>query len=89
MAPDQRRTGGALMTSRVRINLANPMELLELPGIGPQQAMAIVKFRAEHGPIQDVAELARILHGWRVSDADLERLAFDPAESTAPESPGA
>jgi helix-hairpin-helix protein len=89
MAPDQRRTGGALMTSRVRINLANPMELLELPGISPQQAMAIVKFRAEHGPIRDAAELARILRGWRRSDAALERLDFDPADSTAPESPGA
>jgi hypothetical protein len=77
------------MTVKVRINLANPLELMELPGLSPEQAMTIIKFRAEHGPIQDVAELARILHGWRVSDADLERLAFDPADSTAPESPGA
>ena len=77
------------MTSRVRINLANPMELLELPGISPQQAMAIVKFRAEHGPIQNAAELTRVLRGWRLSAADLERLDFDPADSTAPESPGA
>jgi len=51
--------------------------------------MAIVKFRAEHGPIRDAAELARILSGWRLSDAALERLDFDPADSTAPESPGA
>jgi len=36
-----------------------------------------------------VAELARVLHGWRLSDADLERLDFDAADSTAPESPGA
>jgi len=77
------------MTVKVRINRANPLELMELPGLSHEQAMTIVKFRAEHGPIQDVAELARILHGWRVNDADLERLAFDPAESTAPESPGA
>lgn len=73
----------------VRINLANPMELLELSGLSPQQAMAIIKFRAEHGAIRDAAELARILSGWRLSEADLERLDFDPADSTAPESPGA
>lgn len=77
------------MTGKVRINLANPLELLELPGIGPEQATAIVKFRAEHGPIQDAAELARVLSGRRLSDADLQRLDFDPADSTAPESPGA
>ncbi len=77
------------MTVKVRINLANRLELMELSGISPERAMAIVKFRAEHGPIQDAAELARVLHGWRVSDADLERLDFDPADSTAPESPGA
>jgi hypothetical protein len=77
------------MTVRVRINLANPLELMEIPGISREQAMAIVTFRAEHGPIQDAAELTRILHGWPVSDADLERVDFDPADSTAPESPGA
>ena len=65
------------MTVKVRINLANPLELLELAGIGPEQATAIVEFRAEHGPIQDAAELSRV------------RLDFDPADSTAPESPGA
>jgi competence ComEA-like helix-hairpin-helix protein len=77
------------MTMKVRINLANPLELLELRGIGPEQATAIVQFRAEHGPIQNAAELTRVLRGWRVSAADLERLDFDPADSTAPESPGA
>ncbi len=77
------------MAVKVRINLANPLELLELAGIGPEQATAIVEFRAEHGPIQDAAELSRVLHGWRLSAADLERLDFDPADSTAPESPGA
>ena len=37
------------MPNRVRVNLANPAELLELPGIGPEQARAILRFRAEHG----------------------------------------
>ena len=77
------------MRNRVRVNLANPAELEELPGIGPEQARAIVRFRAEHGPIQDANQLAAILHAWPVVDALWDRVAFDPSESTAPEAPGA
>jgi len=77
------------MPNRVRVNLANPAELLELPGIGPEQAHAIVSFRAEHGPIQDANQLAAILRAWPVADAIWERVEFEPAESTAPEAPGA
>ena len=77
------------MPNRVRINLANPAELLELPGIGPEQAHAIVGFRAEHGPIQDAHQLATILRAWPVTDAIWERVDFEPAEGTAPEAPGA
>jgi hypothetical protein len=77
------------MPSTVRVNLANAAELLELPGIGPEQARAIVKFRVEHGPIQDASQLATILRAWPVAEAIWERVAFDPAESTAPEAPGA
>jgi DNA uptake protein ComE-like DNA-binding protein len=40
----------------VRINLVNPQELLELPGIGANQAAAFVTFRVEHGPIQDATQ---------------------------------
>ena len=79
----------APMRNRVRVNLANPAELEELPGIGPEQARAILRFRAEHGPIQDANQLAAILHAWPVVDALWDRIAFDPAESTAPEAPGA
>jgi predicted DNA-binding helix-hairpin-helix protein len=74
---------------RVRVNLANPAELLELPGIGPEQARAILRHRAEHGPIKDANELAVILHAWPMVDAIWDRIAFDPAENTAPEAPGA
>ena len=68
------------MSNRVRVNLANPAELLELPGIGPEQARAILRFRAEHGPIQDANQLAAILRAWPVADAIWDRVAFDPAE---------
>jgi Helix-hairpin-helix motif len=77
------------MPNRVRVNLANPGELLELPGIGPEQARAILAFRVEHGPIQDAGQLAQILRRWPVAEAIWERVEFDSAESTAPEAPGA
>jgi hypothetical protein len=79
----------ALMPHTVRVNLANPAELLELPSIGPEQARAIVEFRAQHGPIQDARQLAQILRPWPVADAIWEHVDFAPAETTAPEAPGA
>jgi len=79
----------ALMPHIVRVNLANPAELLELPGVGPEQAKAIVNFRTLHGPIQDAAQLATILQPWPVAENLWERVDFAPAEATAPEAPGA
>jgi competence ComEA-like helix-hairpin-helix protein len=77
------------MSDRVRVNLANSAELLELPGIGPEQAEAIVEFRAEHGPIQNARQLAKILRAWPVAEAIWARVDFTPADTTAPEAPGA
>ena len=77
------------MPNRVRINLANPAELQELPGIGPEQAQAILGFRAEHGPIQDANQLAAVLRAWPIAEAIWERVEFELAEGTAPEAPGA
>ena len=77
------------MPDKVRVNLANSAELLELPGIGPEQAQAIVQFRAQHGPIKDAGELAKVLDRWPLAQALWEHLEFAPAETTAPEAPGA
>jgi Helix-hairpin-helix motif len=77
------------MAHKVRINLANPAELLELPGVNPQQVEAILKFRAEHGPIADERQLAGILGGWSAPEALSEQADFSPADTTAPEAPGA
>ena len=79
----------ALMPHTVRINLANPAELLELPGVGPEQAQAIVNHRTQHGPIQDAAQLRTILRPWPVAESLLTHVDFDPAAPTAPEAPGA
>ena len=76
------------MTTKVRVNLANPMELLELPGISREQAEAILRFRSEHGPITDGTQLAGVLHG-PVTNAMLNCVDFDPSDDTAPEAPGA
>jgi len=77
------------MPNRVRINLANPQEIMELPGIDRAQADAILRFRAEHGPILDAAQLSRILGSRRLDQALMESLNFAPADDTAPEAPGA
>ena len=77
------------MPTRVRVNLANAQELLELPGLSPVEVEIIVRFRAEHGPIENADQLARILSGHPVDDMLKERADFSPSDSTAPEAPGA
>ena len=78
------------MAAKVRINLANAQELLELPGLGPAQAAAIVRHRADHGPIKDADELVAVLGGGHpLTEAQRERADFAPADTTAPEAPGA
>ena len=51
------------MATKVRVNLANEQELLEVPGFGPAQAAAIIRYRAQHGPIRDALGLCRV-PGW-------------------------
>jgi DNA uptake protein ComE-like DNA-binding protein len=77
------------MPNKIRINLANEQELRELPGIGAPEAATIVRFRSEHGPIADVAALARVLGNRTLADGLGARADFAPADSTAPEAPGA
>ena len=77
------------MPTRVRVNLANAQELLELRGLGPAEVQAIVRFRADHGPIKDADQLSRILSGHPIHDMIEERADFSPSDSTAPEAPGA
>jgi competence protein ComEA len=44
----------------VDLNRASEAELLELPGVGPARARAILAFRAEHGGFHSVSQLLRI-----------------------------
>jgi transcriptional accessory protein Tex/SPT6 len=73
----------------IRINLANHVDLCKLPGIGREQARAIVRWRAEHGPIANAEQLRRILSPWPIDEALWDRVDFAPAHDTAPEAPGA
>ena len=77
------------MAHAVRVNLANPAELLELPGVGPQQVNAILEYRTTHGPITNKSQLMQILRPWPMADSIWERVDFTPSETTAPEAPGA
>ncbi len=76
------------MTSKVRINLANEQELLELPGLDSAQAAAIVRFRSQHGPIESEGALTRVL-GRPIGEDVRTRVDFSPSAGTAPEAPGA
>ncbi len=77
------------MANRIRINMANARELLELPGITEVEVERIVRFRSEHGPIADGGQLGAVLGGRPMPAPLLERVDFAPADSTAPEAPGA
>lgn len=45
----------------VNINSADSEALVDgLDGVGPQKALAIVRYRQQHGPFKNVDELARV-----------------------------
>jgi len=46
---------------KVNINEASPEQLAEkLKGVGMRKAMAIVKYREQHGPFGDVEDLVKV-----------------------------
>ncbi len=77
------------MTNRIRVNIANSAELLELPNISEAEVETIIRFRREHGPIADEQQLGTILGRRPMPAAILDRVDFSPSETTAPEAPGA
>lgn len=51
----------SLAASAVNINTADSAALVEgLSGVGPQKAMAIVRYRQQYGPFQQVDDLALV-----------------------------
>ena len=77
------------MANKIRINLANEQELMELPGVGRTQAAAIVRHRSQHGPIEGPEALASVLGAGALDDVVRSRVEFSPSITTAPEPPGA
>lgn len=77
------------MPNKIRINLAGPAELLQLPGIDQRGADAIVRYRAQHGPITDAQRLGALLGDPSLAERIRDVADFAPADSTAPEAPGA
>jgi len=65
------QAGKKLPLQPVNINTASEAELVQLPGIGPATARAIVRHRARHGAFRRVEELL-IIRG--ISRARLNRL---------------
>jgi len=50
-------TGSGL---QVAVNTATEEELMQIPGIGPAKAKAIIAYRDEHGPFQRVEDLLQV-----------------------------
>ena len=56
---EQREDSGE-SNGKVNINLASPIELDQLPGIGPTKAAAIVAYREKNGPFKALEDLANV-----------------------------
>jgi competence protein ComEA len=52
--------GGGEKSVPLNLNTATEAELLELPGVGPTRAKAILAFRESHGGFLNVSQLLRI-----------------------------
>ena len=73
---------------KVRINLANPQELLELAGVGPAHADAIIEFRVEHGPIQNPGVLPGALRGLPIENVPWDQIDYSLVNDGSDEGPG-
>jgi competence protein ComEA len=47
-------------SNKIHINTASEEEILQLPGIGPTKAAAIIAYREKHGPFQKVEDLSNV-----------------------------
>jgi hypothetical protein len=75
------------MPQKIRVNTANEQELLEVPGLRPADASAIVRFRDEHGPIKDAAQLSSVLGGRELDETTRQRVDFDGGPRYGPPNP--
>jgi len=59
-SPNAAEVGENAPQKSVDLNKATEAELLELPGVGPARAKAILAFRESHGGFQSASQLLRI-----------------------------
>ncbi len=52
---------GMADTKRLNINMASEQQLAQtIKGVGPKKALAIVKYRQQHGPFKQVDDLIKV-----------------------------
>jgi competence protein ComEA len=66
----------------VNINTADSQNLVdELVGVGPQKAMAIIRYRQENGPFQQVDDLTLVSGiGTKTVELNRDRMTVDTSE---------
>lgn len=58
--PDSETKNSSTIRKSVSINVANKLELSQLPGLGERTASAIIEYRQKHGRIKSLNELMKI-----------------------------
>lgn len=53
-------TPGGATTKRININTASQSELESLSGIGPVRAQAVIQYRLENGPFEEIEEIQEV-----------------------------
>ena len=65
--------------TKININAASVEELVQLKGIGPKKAAAIVKFRETNGPFRLPADLIKVPGiGPKTYEANKKRIRVNP-----------
>ena len=70
-APTGNSTGGSTTPQVIDVNLATEQQLVDLPGVGPATARAIIAYRQLHGPFASVNDLLNVRG---IGPAKLEQL---------------
>ena len=63
---DEAKPAAVEASGTVNLNTATEDELVQLPGVGPSKAQAIVAYRTKHGSFKKVDDITRVRgFGWK------------------------